>query len=140
MILHKIFPDRLHFQSVKFIFKFSQTFGPWQFTSSWPTFNFQSPNFHIFSALGINVNYTHIVLQLASNKKKREIQFLLWGQKYHVMMCSILDFIFMSAFIDLSDQRQLKVHGPPHFFIAFVRCLQANFVHCTFYEARYPVQ
>ena len=36
----------------------------------------------------------------------------------------------------ISGHKQLKVHRPSHFFIAFVRCLQAKFTRCT--PGHYP--
>ena len=31
----------------------------------------------------------------------------------------------------ISSHKQLKVHRPHHFFIAFVRCLYSKFAHCV---------
>ena len=46
---------------------------------------------------------------------KKQIVHCILGSQFYIYVCI--------QFIDISGHRQLKVHKPPNFFIAFVRCL-----------------
>ena len=115
-------------QSAKLTFEFSQTFGPWQFTTSWPIFNFQSPSFAEKFPYFFCLTYQFLS---PFYKYTGRGEFYCWKKRLCIVYLEVFFHIYVCIqLIDISGQRQLKVHRPQNFFIAFVRCLQANFAHC----------